>query len=85
MKPVKPYKVGLADLLDRALDKGILLNADILVTLAGVPLLAANLKLALASVETMLEYGIMSDWDEMVKASKPEKELQAIPVLGVRK
>lgn len=55
-------KIGLVELLDRTLKKGVLLNADLIVTVADVPLLAANLKLALASVETMLKYGIMNDW-----------------------
>ena len=55
-------KIGLVELLDRALKKGILLNADLIVTVADIPLLAANLKLALASIETMQKYGIMNDW-----------------------
>lgn len=80
MKPVNPHKVRLAELLDRALDKGLVLNADLLITVAGIPLLAANLRLVLASVETMLEYGMMHDWDEMARAQKSigEKEEQVI-------
>ncbi len=54
-------RVGLAELLDRALKKGIILNADLVISVAEVPLLAANLRLALASVETMLKYGMMND------------------------
>jgi len=53
---------GVVELIDRALNKGIILNADLIVTVAEVPLLAANLRLALASVETMLKYGVMTDW-----------------------
>ncbi|MBU2637357.1 MAG: gas vesicle protein [Nanoarchaeota archaeon] len=52
---------GIVELLDRALNKGVILNADLIITVADVPLLAANLKLALASVETMLKYGMMED------------------------
>lgn len=52
---------GIVELLDRALNKGVILNADLIITVADVPLLAANLKLALASVETMLKYGMMQD------------------------
>lgn len=55
-------KIGLVELLDRALNKGIILNADLIVTVADVPLLAANLRLVLASVETMMKFGIMDDW-----------------------
>ncbi len=52
---------GIVELIDRALQKGVILNADLVVTVAGVPLLAANLRLALASAETMLKYGVMTD------------------------
>lgn len=48
--------------MDRTLNKGVILNADLIITVADVPLLAANLRLALASVETMLKYGMMNDW-----------------------
>ena len=54
--------IGIVELIDRTLNKGVILNADLIVTVADVPLLAANLRLALASVETMLKYGVMNDW-----------------------
>ena len=50
------------DLLDRVLDKGLLINADMIISLAGVPLIAVNIRAAIASVETMLEYGLMRDF-----------------------
>lgn len=53
--------IGIVELIDRTLNKGIMLNADLVITVADVPLLAANLRLALASVETMLKYGMMND------------------------
>lgn len=55
-------KIGIVELIDRTLNKGVILNADLIITVADIPLLAANLKLALASVETMLKYGMMNDW-----------------------
>lgn len=53
--------IGIVELIDRTLQKGVILNADLVITVADVPLLAANLRLALASVETMLKYGVMRD------------------------
>ncbi|MBI2672688.1 gas vesicle protein [Candidatus Woesearchaeota archaeon] len=53
--------IGIVELIDRTLNKGVILNADLIITVADVPLLAANLRLALASVETMLKYGVMED------------------------
>jgi len=68
-------KIGIVELIDRTLNKGVILNADLVITVADVPLLAANLKLALASVETMLKYGIMEDWLGMTNI-KEEKTLE---------
>lgn len=70
--------IGIVELIDRTLNKGVILNADLIVTVADVPLLAANLKLALASVETMLKYGVMGDW--LTAVSLGEKENKAIKV-----
>lgn len=64
MARARPVKGGLVDLLDRALDKGVILQADVVITLSGVPLVALNLRAALASVETMLRWGLMRDWLE---------------------
>lgn len=68
-------KIGLVELLDRALNKGVLLNADLIITVADVPLLAANLRLVLASVETMMKFGIMDDWLVPVTLNKEGKHL----------
>ena len=65
---------GIVELIDRALNKGVILNADLIVTVADVPLLAANLKLALASVETMLKYGVMNDWLTAIPLDKRENK-----------
>lgn len=67
--------VGIVELIDRTLNKGVILNADLIVTVADIPLLAANLKLALASVETMLKYGVMNDWLAPALLSKEENKV----------
>ena len=59
---MKHHNIGIVELIDRTLNKGVILNADLIITVADVPLLAANLKLDLASVETMIKYGVMDDW-----------------------
>jgi len=66
-------KVGIVDLIDRILEKGAIVSADLIVTVAEVPLLAANLRLALASVETMIKYGVMNDWLEATDIIEKEK------------
>jgi hypothetical protein len=82
MDPNRSPQATLNDLLDRILDKGILLNTDLIVTVAGIPLIGINLKLALAGMETMLEYGIMKDWDEAQRAVAMKETQQQTPALG---
>jgi len=50
--------VGLVDLIDRILDKGLVINADIAISLAGTEILGIKLRAALASFETAAKYGL---------------------------
>jgi len=75
---MKQHNIGIVELIDRTLNKGVILNADLIITVADVPLLAANLKLALASVETMIKYGIMNDWLVPVSLDKEENKMAKI-------
>ena len=67
----------LVDLLDRVLDRGLVINADIIICLAGVPLIGINLRAALAGMETMVKYGLMTEWDERIRARYPERRQTA--------
>ncbi|KPJ62468.1 MAG: gas vesicle protein GVPa [Planctomycetes bacterium DG_23] len=48
----------LADVIDRVLDKGLVINADIAVSVAGVELLGIKIRAALASFETAAKCGL---------------------------
>jgi ribosomal protein L37AE/L43A len=48
----------LVDVIDRILDKGLVINADISVSVAGVELLGVKVRAALASFETAAKYGL---------------------------
>jgi hypothetical protein len=80
MEPTRDTPATLVDLLDRVLDKGLIINADLIVSVAGIPLLGINLRAALAGMETMLRYGIMQAWDERTRAwereHRKEKEIE---------
>lgn len=80
MEPTRERDATLVDLLDRALDKGLIINADIIISLAGIPLIGVNLMAMIAGMETMLEYGMMEDWDAAQRAiameAQGEKEVQ---------
>jgi hypothetical protein len=68
MEPTRPKQATLVDLLDRVLDKGLVIQADLVICLAGVPLVGMNLRAALAGMQTMLDYGLLQGWDERTRA-----------------
>lgn len=72
MEPVRDTHATLVDLLDRILDKGLVIYADVIVSVAGIPLIGVNLRASLAGMETMLKYGVMKDWDEKSRAWERE-------------
>ena len=74
---------GLVDLLDRVLEKGLVLNADIIVCLAGVPLIGIKLRAALAGMETMVQYGLMQEWDQSVRQASRGNQAAAAAVAAV--
>lgn len=58
LEPMKDRGGTLADVVDAVLDKGLVINADIMVSLAGVELLGIKVRAALASFETAARYGL---------------------------
>jgi hypothetical protein len=58
----RPEPANLADVLERVLDKGIVIAGDIRVDLAKIELLTIRLRLLVASVDRAREMGI--DWWE---------------------
>jgi len=49
----KSKDVTLLEILDRALDKGVVVSGDIVISVADVDLIYVGLKVLLSSVETM--------------------------------
>lgn len=58
----RPFTPGLADVLERVLDKGIVIAGDIKVNLLDIELLTIRIRLLVASVDKAREMGI--DWWE---------------------
>ncbi|WCN04760.1 gas vesicle protein [Streptomyces sp. M92] len=61
-QPYAPVTGNLADLLERVLDKGIVIAGDIKIDLLDIELLTIRLRLFIASVDTAKKAGI--DWWE---------------------
>jgi len=66
MEPSR-LECDINDILDKLLNKGLVLNADLIISVAGIPLLGVNLRAAIAGMETMLEYGMMEAWDKSTR------------------
>jgi hypothetical protein len=82
MEPIgRDSHATLVDLLDRILDKGLVINADIIISVAGIPLIGVNLRAALAGMETMLKYGVMQAWDEKSRAWEREHQKKNLSFL----
>lgn len=67
MNPTNQLQITLTDVLDRLLDKGLIVNADIVISVAGIPLVGVVLRAAVAGMETMLAYGMMENWDKSTR------------------
>jgi hypothetical protein len=71
----RPQPDSLADLLERVLDKGVVLAGDIRVNLLDIELLTIKIRLLLVSVDKAAEMGI--DWwrrDPMLSSSAAEDQ-----------
>ena len=55
---------NVLDILDRILDKGIVINGEIIVSLMGSELLSLRINLVIASIETAKRYGIELPWEK---------------------
>ncbi len=53
-----PSNGTLADVIDRILDKGLVINADITISLVDVELLSIRIRAVLCSLETAAKYGL---------------------------
>ena len=75
LKPIRERGGGLNDLLERLLNKGVVVDLDLVIGVAGSPLIGVSLRAAVAAIETMIEYGFMQAWDEDTRRYA-ERELQ---------
>lgn len=60
LEPTYRHSTGLVDVLDRVLDKGLVIAGDIRVSLAEVELLTVRIRLLVCSIDKAEEVGL--DW-----------------------
>lgn len=63
MQPTKNDRHAIVELIDVLLRDGAIIQADVIVTVADIPLIGISLRAAVAGMTTMSEYGIFEDWD----------------------
>ncbi|PSQ09216.1 gas vesicle protein [Halobacteriales archaeon QS_5_70_15] len=63
MRPTRSND-AVVDLLDVILRDGVVIEADVVVTVADVPLVGINLRAAVAGMTTMTRYGIFEEWGD---------------------
>ncbi len=63
MKPTKTDTHAIVDVLDVLLRDGAMVQADILISVADIPLIGINIRAAVAGLTTMREYGFFEHWD----------------------
>src|SRR5205823_13292986 len=73
--PGRPEQANLADILERVLDKGIVIAGDIQINLLDIELLTIKLRLLVASVERAREMGI-NWWEGDSSLSSSSRELE---------
>ncbi len=69
---------SLSDILERVLDKGIVIAGDIKIQIADIDLITIKIRLLVASVDKAMEMGI--NWwedDTFLSSKAKDKELQA--------
>ena len=65
-------QLTIVDLIDRILDKGVVITGDITISVVGVDLLSLKINLVIASLETAKRYGIKLPWEKWDKI-QPKK------------
>ncbi|QLG28558.1 gas vesicle structural protein GvpA [Halorarum halophilum] len=75
-----PNTSSLADVLDRVLDKGIVIDIWARVSVVGIELLTVEARVVVASVDTFLQYASEMAKIERAEASGELEDLQELEV-----
>jgi hypothetical protein len=78
LKTLAPKQLTIIDLIDRILDKGVVINGDITVSIVGVDLLSLKINLVIASLETAKRYGMKLPWEKWDKGMTKRSETKNI-------
>ncbi|HSG39044.1 MAG TPA: gas vesicle protein, partial [Thermoanaerobaculia bacterium] len=83
IEPTYRRSSGLVDVLDRVLDKGLVIAGDIRVSLANVELLTIRIRLLVCSIDKAEQIGL--DWWKFDHHLAPGKRALSVENEGLRK
>ena len=79
MLPTACHSEGLADILERVLDKGVVIAGDIRIKLCDIELLSIQIRLLIASVDKAREMGLTWWWQQPEQQPPPPHYLPPQP------
>ena len=77
-RQLAPQQLTIVDLVDRILDKGVVITGDITISVVGVDLLSLKINLVIASLETAKRYGIKLPWEKWDKIQPKKINVKSI-------
>ncbi|MGI0092499.1 MAG: gas vesicle protein [Nitrosotalea sp.] len=77
-RQLAPQQLTIVDLVDRILDKGVVITGDITISIVGVDLLSLKINLVIASLETAKRYGIKLPWERWDKMQPKKIKVKTI-------
>ena len=84
-KELSPRQLTIVDLVDRILDKGVVLTGDITISIVGVDLLSLKINLVIASLETAKRYGVKLPWEKWEQTQQKKVSVKKIPLKSSRR
>ncbi|WP_022794399.1 gas vesicle protein [Marinococcus halotolerans] len=70
---LKNREVSLLDVLDSVLDKGVVLQGDVTISIAGIDLVYLDLRVLIASVETLRQAELKTQKEFVSNSSEPSQ------------
>ncbi|MDX6151518.1 gas vesicle protein [Marinococcus sp. PL1-022] len=70
---LKNREVSLLDVLDSVLDKGVVLQGDVTISIAGIDLVYLDLRVLIASVETLRQSELKTQKEFVSNSSEPSQ------------
>lgn len=81
LAPTRDLQATLPDLIEVLLNRGTILHLDMIIAVADIPLIGVSLKAAVAGIETMIEFGMMRQWDQQTRAWVQRSLSRDVPFL----